>query len=362
MMNKKVSIIIPVHNGKGKIESTARKTLDQQYDDFDLILVENGSVDDSWEICRKLEERNNRIIAIKNEEKGTSLARKKGIEVASGSYILFMDQDDHYSDKTALLHMVDAIEKDEADITQFAFIKTNFKLIQRKRALPLEHSVWSKEELLKGEIGGVMGIHRGCFNTTVWNKIYKAEVLKEAATHINEELYYAEDENLNVWAFISPCTNRVSVVNEAYYAWNAGSGLSSRKRSGEILLKDYETVKKNVVDAINNYCEGSQEMLWDVHGESLYCMRAVTMGMIFDKAYGKDQIIHKIEEFIRYRFIVEAKEYFNNYTGEKSIWDDLRFLASDYSAEEYYEYCQRESKKYLGIKGKLIPILKRVFK
>ena len=349
-MNKKVSVIIPVHNGERWIKKTANSVLAQKYDNFELILVENGSIDNSWIICKDLEQSENRIIAIRSEEKGTSLARKKGIEIASGNHIVFLDQDDHYSTRTALAEMAAAIEKDNADITQFAYIHSRFGLYRKNKKLPIEHCVWDRKELFKDEIGGVMGIHRGCFNTTVWNKIYRTEVLKEAITHITEPLYYAEDENLNTWAFISPNTKTVSAINEAYYVWSSGAGFSSRKNSGEALLKDYEIVKKNAVDAIIKYCGGSQTMLWDIHGESLYCMRAVSMEMLRSKERTREEAIQCIETFMNYRFIIGAKNFFNNYTGEKVVWEDLRFLASDYTAEEYYEYCMKEVKKESKIK------------
>ena len=361
-MNKKVSVIIPVHNGEKWIKKTASRALAQKYDNFELILVENGSSDNSWTICKDLKQSENRIIAIKSDEKGTSLARKKGVEIASGDYIVFLDQDDHYSTRTALAEMVVAIEKDNADITQFAYVQSRFGLYRQNKKLPIEHCVWDRKELLKGEVGGVMGIHRGCFNTTVWNKIYRTEVLKEAITHITEVLYYAEDENLNTWAFISPNTKIVSAINEAYYVWNSGTGFSSRKNSGEALLKDYEIVKKNAVDAIIKYCGGSQTMLWDIHGESLYCMRAVSMGMLRSKERTKEEAIQRIETFMNYRFIHEAKRFFNNYTGEKVVWEDLRFLASDYTAEEYYEYCLEENQRQLGIKSVIKKAISKISK
>ncbi len=358
-MGKRISAIIPVHNGGRWIKRTVRTVLTQQYDDFELILVENGSSDDSWALCEALGRSDNRVKAIQSREKGTSLARKKGIELASGDYIVCLDQDDRYLDRNALASMVSAAEKDAADITQFAFVKTRHGF-RKKENLPVDHAVWDREAFLKDEICGVMGIHRGCFNTTVWNKIYRSDVLKEAVTHIREELYYAEDENLNIWAFISPYTKRVSAINEAFYLWNAEVGFSSKNSSGKRLLEDYETVKKNTNYVIQTYCASSGELLWDIHAESLYCMRAVAMELIREQRGSKEEVVKAIDVFRQYGFINEAKKFFCEYEGERTVWEDLRFLASDYSAEEFYEYCARENRRQAGMKSLFKKVLSKI--
>lgn len=87
----KVSVIIPVHNGERYVQKTVQRILDQDYKEIEIILVENNSTDNSLAMCRQLEKENPRVVALTTTEKGTSLARKRGVEWATGKYILFCD-------------------------------------------------------------------------------------------------------------------------------------------------------------------------------------------------------------------------------------------------------------------------------
>ena len=73
------------------IRSTIKRIEKQNYCNYELILVENGSSDNSWEILKEIRKQNPNIIIFKNDKKGTSLARKKGIALATGKYIIFSD-------------------------------------------------------------------------------------------------------------------------------------------------------------------------------------------------------------------------------------------------------------------------------
>ena len=79
----KLSVIIPIHNGEKYIRNTIKRIQKQNYCNYELILVENGSSDNSWEILKEIRKQNPNIIIFKNDEKGTSLARKKGIALAT---------------------------------------------------------------------------------------------------------------------------------------------------------------------------------------------------------------------------------------------------------------------------------------
>ncbi len=123
MSQPKVSVIIPVHNGSRYIQKTAKGILAQDYENIELILVENFSSDKSLELCEQLKQADKRVIVVQSTERGTSLARKKGVETATGKYIIFSDQDDEYISKSSISKMQKAISDDNAQITQFNYYK-----------------------------------------------------------------------------------------------------------------------------------------------------------------------------------------------------------------------------------------------
>ena len=97
-MNKLIaSIIIPVYNAELFLEKTIDRILDQTNDNFELILIDDGSKDRSWEICQKYVRKDTRIHAFHQENKGESSARNAGIKKAKGEYICLCDNDDYFT-------------------------------------------------------------------------------------------------------------------------------------------------------------------------------------------------------------------------------------------------------------------------
>ena len=93
-MCKKVSVIIPNYNAEKYILKCINSVLIQTYKNIEIIIIDDGSTDESWNIIESIKEKNNNIIAIKQPNLNASIARNKGIDLASGKYVLFLDSDD----------------------------------------------------------------------------------------------------------------------------------------------------------------------------------------------------------------------------------------------------------------------------
>lgn len=97
IMEKVVSVIVPIYNVKGFIEKGIGQLQNQTYKDFEIILVDDGSTDGGYEECKKWEKEDHRIIVLHQQNKGAGGARNLGIENAKGKYIYFYDIDDEIS-------------------------------------------------------------------------------------------------------------------------------------------------------------------------------------------------------------------------------------------------------------------------
>lgn len=95
-MGKTVSVIVPVYNSKAYLERCVDAILTQTYSDLEVVLVDDGSSDNSLEICREYEKKDSRIKVFHKENGGSSSARNVGIKEATGEYICFCDSDDYY--------------------------------------------------------------------------------------------------------------------------------------------------------------------------------------------------------------------------------------------------------------------------
>lgn len=121
MNDKKISIIVPVYNVEDFVGKCIESILNQSYKNLEIILVDDGSTDNSGKICDEYATRDSRIKVIHKENGGPSAARNMGLDVASGEYISFVDSDDfiHPQMYGTLTY---SIEKENADISM-GFIK-----------------------------------------------------------------------------------------------------------------------------------------------------------------------------------------------------------------------------------------------
>ena len=114
-MNKLISIIMPVYNAEKYLNRSIESIMNQTYNNIEIILVNDGSTDNSLEICTSYQEKDNRIKLINQANKGVSFARNKGIDEATGDYIMFIDSDD-YVEKNMIEDMVSKITEDDIDL------------------------------------------------------------------------------------------------------------------------------------------------------------------------------------------------------------------------------------------------------
>ena len=116
----KISIIIPVYNSTLYLKQCVESILAQTYHNFEILLVDDGSTDDSPMICDEYAKKDDRIVTIHKQNGGTSDARNVGLEKASGDYITFMDNDDYWSDPDALCDIIKVISETEPDVEMHA--------------------------------------------------------------------------------------------------------------------------------------------------------------------------------------------------------------------------------------------------
>ena len=119
MGNPMFSIIVPVYNTEKELERCVRSVTCQTYQDFELILVDDGSKDSSGAMCDTFSAEDSRIVAIHQQNAGSSEARNTGIRAAKGDYLLFLDSDDLWDDQNALEELQKQIAAHPADVFCF---------------------------------------------------------------------------------------------------------------------------------------------------------------------------------------------------------------------------------------------------
>lgn len=122
-MDNLFSVIIPIYNVESYIEKCVNSVIDQDYKNIEILLINDGSKDNSKLICEKKDKEDSRIRFINKQNGGLSSARNTGLDNATGDYILFLDGDDYWDDKEALSKINRNLQNSKADIVTFGLKK-----------------------------------------------------------------------------------------------------------------------------------------------------------------------------------------------------------------------------------------------
>lgn len=219
----KISIIIPFYNSEQYLEDAINSILIQTigFENIQLILVNDGSTDNSEPICLKYKEKYNNIIYLKQENKGVSSARNKGLEHAEGKYINFLDSDDKWSEE-ALLNMYNFIEKNNLEID---FVSGRVKCFEANNDYHFLDYKFEKTRVIEVEKEPDMIIMH------VASSLFKSELIKNL--RFDTKLKIAEDSLFVNMLLINKL--RYGVCREAVYNY--------RKRNTGV--STIQTISKN---------------------------------------------------------------------------------------------------------------------
>lgn len=110
-----VSILVAIYNKEMEISQCIKSLINQTYDNLEIILVNDGSTDSTKEICEKFSKKDNRLKIINKKNEGLEMARRTGLEHATGEYVMFVDGDD-WLPKNAVEVLLNVIKKENADV------------------------------------------------------------------------------------------------------------------------------------------------------------------------------------------------------------------------------------------------------
>lgn len=229
-LSRQTAVIVPVYNtGKHKLIKCIQSILAQSYQQFVLILVDDGSTDDSGAICDGFAEQDSRVRVIHQTNKGSVEARKTGVfsdEAQAAKYICFCDSDDTVR-KDALEKLVTTAEREQADC-----VCGNTRRMYRGITLPSRFippcfsisapKVYSNTEILSELYVSCFGISN--YPVTLFAKLYRTELISQASDFPPIVRFMGED--LSVTLRLLPETHKLIVIPDVVYDYRIGGGTS----------------------------------------------------------------------------------------------------------------------------------------
>lgn len=243
----KISVIMPVYNKVKYIEKTVNSILNQIYNDFELIIVDDGSTDGSEIICDKFAKQDSRVRVFHIKNGGVSNARNIGIDKAKGDYIQFIDSDDFVNNEM-FKDLFNIVETYKPDIIINGISKVDCNGNEIIQILPEMSGVKNKYDLMNNfvEVQRTTGIY-GC----VSNKLIKKSIIDNNKLRFDINIWLAED--LDFYLELYNYTSKIYFHKKSYYYYlqeAENSSTTSGKKNNyliqaKIILKEKKMLETN---------------------------------------------------------------------------------------------------------------------
>lgn len=242
---KLVSIIVPVYNAERYLKRCIQSLLNQTYEKVEIILVDDGSKDNSLRICDEYASSEKRIKVIHKKNGGVSSARNAGLNIAKGEYIQFVDSDD-WTESDFTSSLVSTMEKEKADlvISGAVFVK-NENVIRKKLKPQIFEDIeeWAK---VFGEL------YRNYFLNSVWNKLFLANKIHN---RFPEDISLGED-CFFVLRYLKQIS-RIALTDATGYCYylETESSLTKQYNDNELQIAKllYQETKKYSIEVFGDF-------------------------------------------------------------------------------------------------------------
>ena len=287
-----ISVVVPVYNVESYLRQCVTSVLLQDFRDIEVILVNDGSTDSSPAICLELARLDPRINYINKPNGGSSDARNRGIDEATGDYIMFLDSDDYWTGARCLSGLVDTIHRLAPDVivhraTDLSCITQELKVSRPAFDCDL------LERLLKPDVLAHLISHQ-LFPGSAWTVVSKRTLLKEDVVYFQKGI---KGEDIDWLLALFCAARRYAFVNDAFYIYR-------KYRSGSITATADSNSLRDVLWILNKW-------LAIVQGKTGY--------------YGAEKAVM---EFLSYHYLIAIMLYSKLARAEKNqIQKDLDALS-----------------------------------
>ena len=254
-MNDVISVIMPVYKVENYLAQSIESVLAQDHRELELILIDDGSPDGCGAICDAYAEKDSRVRVIHQKNGGAAAAKNAGLQIATGTYLSFVDSDD-YLEPNVYGYMLQVLKSQNADAVQFSF-----RDVYRSRTEPqlLTGCVLNEREYL-------VRFTKDWTCALLWNKLYKRSLFEGV---FFEEGHKIDDEYFTYRGFLNPC----KVVFDEKIVYNyrkRASGVMSSPEAGEqrildcidSIVKRREVVQKRWPELRRAFDENYLDAIW----------------------------------------------------------------------------------------------------
>lgn len=289
----KVSVIVPVYNTEKYLPRCIDSILAQTFTDFELILINDGSSDNSGAICDEYAAKDKRITVIHKENGGVSSARNKGIEIAQGEWIAFVDSDDYIANNMLTSFKIKSEDNTDIKIGRITSLGYNANV-----SGPISDRTISIDELRL--YTKQLNIQSPC------SKLYKSSIIQNFKITFDKNIRVSEDLLFNIEVLLN-CSH-ISFYNNANYYYDKSVEFSSKHY---LSADELHYNLKKITSALNSF-EKLTNNNYDEIKQGVYLLQYKLFTNYIKKLEKKDSVkqIKKFKKYklYKYKFKMNYKE------------------------------------------------------
>lgn len=289
-----LSVIIPAYNAEKFLQKCVASVTKQTFKDTEIILVDDGSTDQSGQICDRLAQKDSRIVVIHQKNQGSIAARRNGLERANSAYVCFCDADDGMPPR-ALELLVDQLKRSGGDICTGNSVRA-YRGFHLKTFVPpclniQSPTVYEREQIFSELYISWFG--KSNVPVSLCAKVYKTEILKEAY-HATPDLGIFLGDDLIVTLAAFSLAQRVSFIPDTVYFYTIGGGTSTFRPG---MMDEWITLYNYKLPFAEKYIPNSDARRYaDIE---LCNMTFTYFDMLLDKGHlSRDQFIAEVSKTI----------------------------------------------------------------
>lgn len=229
MEDTKVSIIVPVYNVEEYLKECIESIINQTHKNLEIILINDGSTDNSLNICKYYETTDSRVKVIDKINEGLSEARNTGVRHSTGEYLIFVDSDD-FINEDMVEYLLNILIINKGCIAQCSFKRFSSTYSIEENLLQEEIKVMNNIEALES-MHYVNGV-----DCITWNKIYKKHLFEEIKFPIGK----IHEDNFTTYKLVD-ITKKIIVTDRILYYY--------RQREGSIMNESFNIKKLDAIEA-----------------------------------------------------------------------------------------------------------------
>ena len=249
-----VSVIVPIYNSESSIELCLKSLVNQTLQNIEIILINDGSIDSSEDICKRFQRNDERIIYIFQANSGVSSARNNGLKAAKGEYIAFCDSDDTYSlDALEILYKNAITYNSDWVVGKVKKIKSGIETVTGSFQ---DACYYSNDKSML-----IVSLVENYLINQVWGKLYKRKIIQDNSILFDNYMTCGEDHEWNCKYLLN--TNVISTSDHIVYNYQIDDSISLSTKFKE---GHFKYIEKEFAAAKHLFLK---ENLWDQYGDLL---------------------------------------------------------------------------------------------